>query len=518
MLLEVTRECLDDAGEVGDRYRGKAVGCYVGTFGDDWLLVAARDTASPGGGHSVTGAGDLMLANRMSFEYDFRGPSMAVKTGCSASMVALHEACRAVQAGDACAAVVAGTSVILTPMLTATMAANDLLSPDASCKTFDAAANGFARAEAVSAIYIKPLEDALRDGNPVRAVIRATAVNTDGKGVSLVTPNGDAQAALIRHAYRSAGLDPSDTAFVECHGTGTPTGDPIETSAVGSVFGSAGVLIGSVKPNLGHGEGASGLTSIIKCVLALEHKTIPPNIKFHNPNPKSEVPSVPSLAIPMTNSDFALPAVPFDQHKLTVPVVPTPFPQGRAERISVNSFGMGGTNAHAILEAWNPSPANQPLQLGDSQPGIDPSAELLLLSASTEASLAAQFKQFQERVRLSPEQISDIAYTCALRRQHLPYRSFAIVQPNGNLVGVPSTAEAPSRASPVVMVFSGQGAQWPTMGKELILNNQKIRKDLEDMDAVLQRLSHPPTWKLVGKCTSTSRLPPLERSNRTLWA
>ena len=169
---------------------------------------------------------------------------------------------------------------------------------------------------------------------------------------------------------------------------------------------------------------------------------------------------------------------------------------------------MGGTNAHAILEAWNPSPANQPLQLGDSQPGIDPSAELLLLSASTEASLAARFKQFQDRVRLRPEEISDIAYTCALRRQHLPYRSFAIVQPNGNLVGVPSTAEAPSGASPVVMVFSGQGAQWPTMGKELILNNQKIRKDLEDMDAVLQRLSHPPTWKLVGKCTSTSRLPP----------
>jgi len=286
MLLEVVRECLEDAGEV--EYRGKAVGCYVGTFGDDWLLMAAKDSAMQEGGYSVTGAGDLMLANRLSYEYDLRGPSMAIKTGCSASLVALHEACRAIQNGDACAAVVAGTSLIMTPTLTATMAAGELLSPDSSCKTFDAAANGFARAEAITAIYIKPLEDAIRDGNPIRAVIRATATNTDGKSHSLVTPNRDAQEALIRHAYRSAGLQPNETAYVECHGTGTPTGDPIETSAVGSVFGGAGVYIGSVKPNLGHSEGSSGLSSVIKCVMALENKTIPPNIKFNHPNPKSE--------------------------------------------------------------------------------------------------------------------------------------------------------------------------------------------------------------------------------------
>lgn len=182
----------------------------------------------------------------------------------------------------------AGTSVILTPTLTATMSAAGMLAPDASCKTFDAAANGFARAEAITAIYIKPLEDAIRDRNPIRAVIRATAANSDGKGQSLVMPNRDAHEALIRQAYHSAGFCPGDTAYFECHGTGTPTGDPIETSAVGSVFGdTGGVYIGSVKPNLGHGEGSSGLTSVIKSVLALENKMIPPNIKFNNPNPKS---------------------------------------------------------------------------------------------------------------------------------------------------------------------------------------------------------------------------------------
>lgn len=205
----------------------------------------------------------------------------------------------------------------MTPTLTATMAAGELLSPEGSCKTFDAAADGFARAEAITAIYVKRLEDALRDGNPIRAVIRASATNSDGRGQSLVTPNGVAQEALMRKAYEQAGLDPSETAYVEvcfspplfffsfpsysfvffsfflvltfqCHGTGTPTGDPIEAHAVGRVFGEAGVYVGSVKPNLGHSEGSSGVSSVIKCVLALEHKTIPPNIKFAKPNPKSK--------------------------------------------------------------------------------------------------------------------------------------------------------------------------------------------------------------------------------------
>ena len=213
MLLEVTRECLEDAAEVD--YSGRAVGCYVGTFGDDGLLMASKGAGGHGGGYSVTGAGDLMLANRVSYEYNFRGPSMAIKTGCSASLVALHEACRALQHGDATSAVVAGTSVIMTPMLTATMASLGLLSPEASCKSFDAAADGFARAEAVTAVYIKPLEDAIRDGNPIRAVIRATGTNSDGTGQGLVTPNGPAQEALIRKAYDMARLDPKDTAYVE---------------------------------------------------------------------------------------------------------------------------------------------------------------------------------------------------------------------------------------------------------------------------------------------------------------
>ncbi|KAJ0278472.1 hypothetical protein CBS470a_009745 [Colletotrichum nupharicola] len=279
-------EALEDAGETN--YRGERIGCYVGTFGDDWAQIAGKETQHQGGlGYVATGNGDLMLSNRVSYEYDLRGPSMTIKTGCSASLAALHEAFRSIQDGDATGAIIGGTSLIMTPTTTAAFTSEGILSPDGSCKSFDAKADGFARAEAINAIYIKPLSSAIRDGNAIRAVIRATGANSDGYSQGLFTPNQIAQEALMRKVYRDAGLDPSQTAYVECHGTGTATGDPIETSAVGEVFGEKGVYIGSVKPNVGHSEGASGLNSLIKAVLALEHKTIPPNIKFNESNPKT---------------------------------------------------------------------------------------------------------------------------------------------------------------------------------------------------------------------------------------
>ena len=243
------------------------------------------------------------LSQKPNESHDLYRLSMVIKTGCSASLVALHEACRALQSGDCTSAIVAGTNLILGPTTTAAMTSEGILSPEGSCKTFDAAADGFARAEAITAIYLKPVDSAIRDNNPIRAVIRNTGTNSDGKSASLMSPNGESHEMLIRKVYADIGLDPQETAFVECHGTGTPTGDPIETSAVANVFGEKGVHIGSVgappssglseadssqvKPNMGHSEGASGITSLIKCILALEKRVIPPNVKFANPNPKS---------------------------------------------------------------------------------------------------------------------------------------------------------------------------------------------------------------------------------------
>ncbi|KAF5254823.1 hypothetical protein FANTH_443 [Fusarium anthophilum] len=457
LLLEVTHECLEEAGEIS--YRGKQVGCYVGTFGDDWLIMNAKEPLQ-GGLYATTGGADLMMANRISYEYDFQGPSMVIKTGCSSSAVALHEACRAIQRGDASSAIVGGANMIMTPALTATMSSGEVLASDGSCKTFDATADGYARAEAITAIYIKPLSDAIRDGNPIRAIVRGTAVNCDGKCVSLVTPNGAAHEALMRKAYRDNGLDPKDTAFVECHGTGTPTGDPIEATAVGKVFGrEKQVLITSVKPNLGHSEGSAGLSSIIKCVLALEHQTIPPNIKLVNLNPNTYN------------------QVPFSKYNLSVPLHPTPFPSDRLNRVSINSFGIGGSNAHVILESYTPEQVESS-NFVDQQSAISPS--LLLLSANTASSLQRHISNHKEWTVTNPSDISELGFTLAMHRKHLPHRAFIVSHPEKS-IEVSSLSKVPPDPLSLVFVFSGQGAQWPRMTKELTESDAAFRSDLNEL-------------------------------------
>nr|ALQ32947.1 putative polyketide synthase [Fusarium sacchari] len=470
LLLEVTQECLDDAGEVN--YRGKQIGCYVGTFGDDWSMMNAKESVQ-GGVYATNGGMDIMMANRTSYEFDFQGPSMVIKTGCSSSAVALHEACCAIQRGDASSAIVGGANMIMTPAMTTAMAVGEILAPDASCKTFDAAADGYARAEAITAIYIKPLSDAIRDGNPIRAIVRATAVNCDGRSVSLVTPNGAAHETLMRKAYCDVGLDPKDTAF--CHGTGTATGDPIETAAVGKVFGDGkAVYITSVKPNLGHSEGAAGLSAIIKCVLALEHQIIPPNINLKNPNPK----------------------IPFAEYNLNVPLEPTPFPPDRQKRSLAFKIYVHIINClQVVLESYSPK-INETSTSVDQQ--ASESQSLLLLSANTETSLQKQVLNYQHWIARNPEHVADASYTLARHRKHLPHRAF-IVSQHGKSIEVSAPSKISSSSPPLVFVFSGQGAQWPEMAKQLIESDTAFRDDLHAMDSVLQRLEIPPNWNITGE-------------------
>lgn len=286
LLLEVVYECLENAGLKG--WRGRNIGCYVGTFGEDWLDLDLKDEEQFNM-YRMVGYSDYILSNRVSYEFGFMGPSMTVRTACSSSLTGLHEACMALGRGECEAAVVGGTSIITSPRMTVALTDQGVLSPTGSCKTFDANADGYARGEGVSAIYVKRLSDAVRDGDTIRAVIRSTAANSDGKTPGMTMPNTYGHEAVIRKAYESAGIiDFSQTAMIECHGTGTKVGDPIETKAVGRIFGADGVYIGSVKPNLGHSEGNSGLSSVLKMVMALEKKTIPPQINFNTPNPNSK--------------------------------------------------------------------------------------------------------------------------------------------------------------------------------------------------------------------------------------
>lgn len=508
ILLEVTRECFEDACEPD--WRCKDIGAFVGSFGNDAYDSSQKETQGQGQ-YSITGTHDFALSNRLSYEMDLRGPryvyvhstsesikfstmltklavsSMTIRTACSSSLVGLNEACAALTKGDCQSAVVAGTSIIMTPALTTAISEQGALSPDGSCKTFSSDADGYARAEGVVAVYVKTLDDAIRDGNPVRAVIAGTATNFDGKTQAISVPSPDAQERLIRHTYKVAGIPPSDihkTGFFECHGTGTSVGDLIETTAVARVFNnSGGVHIGSVKPNLGHGEGASGLTAVLKAVLALEHQTIPPNIK-----------SIPrSVKIPP---------------QLTVLTEATPWPASRDERVSVNSFGIGGSNAHVILESSRLHEVVRPR--APAKPVRD-MPQLLLYSAAHPESLKLLGEKYTSYLEKSADSLSltDVAYTLARRREHLPFRSFSIATKYKPGVASQPTATI-RRDHSVVMVFTGQGSQWPRMGHEMLRSNDVFRESIKMLGEHLRNLEvDAPDWNLeeeLLKLPSKSRV------------
>ncbi|KAI8177403.1 Highly reducing polyketide synthase FUM1 [Colletotrichum sp. SAR 10_75] len=486
LLLELTRECLESAGET--EYRGKTIGTFVGCFGEDWLETLTKDTEVVGQ-YKITGYGDFMLSNRLSYEYDLKGPSMTIRTGCSSALIGLHEACMSINSGQCNAAIVAGSNLIMAPGLFVSMSEQGVLSPNGSCRTFDAGADGYARGEAVNVVYLKRLSDAIRDGNPVRAVIRGTSSNADGKTPSLTIPSFESHEAMIRRAYAMATIDDSDipnTGFVECHGTGTAAGDPIETTAISKVFGTSGVYIGSCKPNIGHSEGASGITSLIKSIMALEKRTIPPNIKFDTPNPK----------------------IPFDNNGLKVPVVPTPWPEDRVERVSVNSFGIGGANAHVVIESAASflGPASVPPTI-ETTTIPRQQAHLMVYSANTADSLRRQVVNNQKYISQHDDSLDNIAYTLSSRRIHLPHRAFSVFG-DGAENFTSSFSKTSLSSTDLVLVFTGQGAQWPRMGAELLQSNQTFARSMRQMDKVLSALPDRPSWTLVDEL-----LEPAETSN-----
>ncbi|KAI1814008.1 hypothetical protein GGS20DRAFT_550526 [Poronia punctata] len=472
ILLELTRECFESAGETD--WRGKDVGVYVGTFGEDWNDLQYYDRQDLHL-YKLAGTGDFVLANRISYEYDLKGPSLVLRTGCSASLYGLDLAFKALQEGEISSALVGGCNLIMNPAKVETMFHVGVLSKSASSRSFDADADGYARGEAVSMVYLKRLDDALRDGNPVRAVIRATASNCDGKTPGLTKPSADAHEALIRASYSAVGLgnEMHRTAFFECHATGTPSGDPEEATAVANVFGSTGgVYIGSVKPNMGHSEGASGLTSLLKCVMALENRVIPPNIKFQNPNPN----------------------IPFESGGLRVPVDPVPWPEGRKERASINSFGVGGANAHVILDSA--------ASLGIRRATKDNNAggsRLLVFTANDAESARRGAAECSRFIADRPEQLDDTAYTLGVRREHLSYRAFAVANSkNVQDVSFSVPLKASTAMPSLSFVFTGQGAQWPTMGAVLLSEYKSANRDLQMMDDALSALGQElaPSWRI----------------------
>ncbi|KAJ5415221.1 hypothetical protein N7465_003916 [Penicillium sp. CMV-2018d] len=469
-LMEVVWECMENAGQT--KWRGEKIGCYVGVFGEDWHELTAKESQDIPRVHTFANGG-FTLANRISYEFDLKGPSATILTACSSSMVALHEACQALYSGSCSSAVVAGTNMLLTPSTSVDMSENMVLSPDGYCKVFDASADGYSRGEAVNAIFVKPLDQAIADGDNIRAIIRGTSANYDGRSAKIFAPDVKSQEQLIRDAYSRAQIrDISQTAFVECHGTGTQVGDLVETTAIARAFEGKGVFIGSVKSNVGHGEGASGLTAIIKAVLSLEHSTIPPNLHFTRPNPR----------------------IPFEKGGLQVPTEPIPWPLHREKRVSVNCFGIGGSNAHAILEAGPAAAdANRKIIHKRSIPYILPA------SAQSSPALISRLAGIQEYLKRKPHAIHNVAYTLGACRDHLSHRGYLIADGKSGISENQSTPPAVTGVPRVVFAFTGQGAQWAGMGTELMSHFDAFQRDIRTMDQILQEIESPPSWSIEGE-------------------
>ncbi|MFJ7215351.1 type I polyketide synthase [Amycolatopsis sp. NPDC098790] len=441
LVLELAWEALEHAGIVPASLGGSAAGVFVGAMWDDYAaLVHASDPGSIGH-HTITGVHRSLLGNRVSHLLGAHGPSFTVDSGQSSSLVAVHLAVQSLRRGECPVALAGGVNLIFAPDNAVTTARFGGLSPDGQCFTFDARANGFVRGEGGGLVVLKLLSQAQADGDEILCVIRGTAVNNDGAGDGLTVPDADAQAAAVRGAHADAGIEPSAVGYVELHGTGTKVGDPIEAAALGRVFAAGRtepLPVGSVKTNIGHLEGAAGIAGLLKAVLAVRHATLPASLNFTTPNP----------------------AIPLDELNLRVVAEPAGWAGRRIAGVS--SFGMGGTNAHVVLEAAEPA---APREVTDTPAPW-------LLSARTASALRAQACRLLSRVDEHPELSPvDIGWTLASHRTAFEHRAVvdsrdglrAVADGLGVTQGVAATGD-----DRVVFVFPGQGGQWAGMAAELL--------------------------------------------------
>jgi acyl transferase domain-containing protein len=399
LLLETSWEALERAGIVPERLMGSDTGVFVGLMYQEYGSLAGDLTALDG--YLGTGNSASIASGRISYVLGLKGPSLTVDTACSSSLVTVHLACQALRQGECSLALAGGVALMLTPAPFVEFSRLRGLAPDGRCKSFSAAADGVAWSEGCGMVVLKRLSDAQRDGDPILAVIRGSAVNQDGRSNGLTAPNGPSQQAVIRRALEQAAVSPSELSYVECHGTGTPLGDPIEVQALGTVLAKRRsveqpVVIGSLKSNLGHTQAAAGVGGIIKVALALEHGRIPKSLHFDVPSPH-----IPWSELPVK---VASEAVEWSRN-------------GVPRRAGVSSFGVSGTNAHVVLEeSPSPSPVPSPPERG---------AELLVLSAKSASALPVQAGRLLAHLEAHAElKLGDVAFSLATTRSATVTRSW----------------------------------------------------------------------------------------------
>ncbi|KAI1120200.1 polyketide synthase [Nemania abortiva] len=478
-LLEVVYECFETTGLSMSDVSGANIGVFVGNFTVDYQTMQTRD---PDYMHryNATGSGTAILSNRISHVFNLQGPSMTIDTACSSSIYCLHNAVTAIRNGDCDSAIVAGANLIISPEQHLGTMKGGVLSPTSTCHTFDASADGYGRAEGVNAVYIKTLSSAIRDGNKIWSVIRSTAVNANGKTLGITQPSALMQEKVIRRAYAKAGLSFDDTDYIECHGTGTAVGDPIEVEALQACFAprNSPLIIGSVKSNLGHSEAASGLTSLIKVAMSFEMGKIPPTYGLRKLNPRLNL-SKANMRVLKGTEDWPRPL----------------------RRASINSFGYGGANAHAVVESFN-SFLEDPPRMTNGFSKVFGRVLLVPFSAGSDHSLALRKREIAGLLECADiRSARSMTFTLTQQRPLLHARDSLIIKDDGaGLVEpVESTAEVvdpSSKGLPFAFIFTGQGAQYPQMGKDLFQNNGNFRRVIRKLDAVLRSLPCPPSWSI----------------------
>ena len=483
LLLEVAWEALEHAGLPAEKMSGSATGVFVGIAGTDYSKVPAQfeDYFEHIGAHTGTGNALSIAANRLSYVFDFHGPSMSVDTACSSGLIGMHLAIQSLRNRESDAALAGGVNMILTPETTIAFSSARMLSADGCCRPFDAGANGYVRGEGCGMVVLKRLTDAESNGDNILAVVRASAVNQDGRTSGITAPNALSQQRVIRAALAQAGLPADRVSYVEAHGTGTPLGDPMELQALGEVFRGTSskqgpVRVSSVKANIGHTETASGIAGLLKVVLMLQHRRIPAQLHLNELNPNIQIAGT----------------------RLEIPVEPVPWPSDGQSRIAgVSSFGFGGTNAHVVLEEASSHPVERS--------AVEPPWHVLTMSAKTATALDHMVRKYQEFLVGNPDvTLADFCHTANTGRTHFNHR-LAITAADRDQVRTRLDSAAGDKPAAgvqraqvriairpkIAMVFTGQGSQYIGMGRGLFESHPLFRETIERLDRTF--------YKAVGK-------------------
>ncbi len=487
LLLEVTWEALEHAGIAADRLTGTSTGVFIGICNSDHFQRLIHRGSETIDAYLASGNAHSVAAGRISYTLGLQGPSFAVDTACSSSLVALHLACKSLRNGEIDVALCGGVNVICSPETTIALTKAHMLAPDGRCKTFDAAADGFARGEGCGVLVLKRLRDAVTNNDRIFALVRGTATNQDGRSGGLTVPSGPAQEAVINAALADALGEPSEVSYVEAHGTGTSLGDPIEVRALARALGAGRepnnpILIGSVKTNIGHLKSAAGIAGVIKVILSLTHERIPPHLHFRQPNPH----------------------IAWSEYPVSVTAQGCAWPRAEHRRLAgVSSFGFSGTNAHAILE-------EAPSVLAQSKAEQRP-VHCIPLSARSEPALVRLAERYVSALtRQDDFSISEMAHTAGSGRSHFDHRLAVVADSKESTraalrafldgkshPAVQRGTAVPGAAQEVVFLFTGQGAQYAGMGQRLYETSPIFRDTIDRCDA------------LIGEDTQGRRLKPV---------